>query len=141
MLTEKDYLADPAAGIDKDGHKVAFRYVPDAACPLCGSALQYVLWTDKQGRTYRHERTMRSQQRRAPDAIQVDRVVEKSKYERRVVGKEWLHVYPYECPNCGLLTEGHARRRPIARPLPKPPGYYVDPPAASFVQLSLGSAS
>lgn len=98
---EREYLADPTAGLDGTGRKVALDFVPDAFCPICGEPLRYMTREDAKGNRVRFESQVRSRKKRAADAVEVDRIVQKTKYVSKRVGTEWLHVYRYLCLNCG----------------------------------------
>ena len=125
-VNEKEYLADPTEGLDSTGRKVSFDFVPDAFCPFCGEPVRYMTREDKKGNRIRFEQHVRMRQKRSSDAVQVDRIVKKSKYESKRVGTEWLHVYKYICFHCGSMTEAHINLPPKAKPKQLPYGYYVD---------------
>ena len=130
-VNEREYLADPTAGLDGTGRKVAFDFVPDAFCPICGEPLRYMTRGDAKGNRVRFESHVRSRKKRAADAVEVDRIVQKTKYVSKRVGTEWLHVYRYLCLNCGSMTESQRSLPPQVPPKPLPPFYYADglPPA------------
>lgn len=136
-ITEAEYLADPCAGVDESGGKVAYRYVPGRNCPHCGSALEYIVQPTPRGGHVRVEQRTRSRRRRSRDAELVDRTVRVTPYTSKVVGTEWLHVYRYLCPQCGLLTESQASGEPEAEARARPWDYYVAPPPPAPVQQGL----
>lgn len=126
-MYETEYLQDPHVGLDHTGRKVNFRYVPDMFCPFCGRALEYLMREDSKGRRLRYTQKVRDKKRKSHDAVKVDRTVQTSKYESKIVGQEWLHEYKYICHNCGCLTESHAHLQPKCEPQPLPFDYYIDP--------------
>lgn len=125
-MNEQEYLADPTAGIDGSGRKVAYRYVPGRFCPRCGSALEYIVVEDRRGNRFRTVHRVRTRERRSADAVPVERTRKASKYVNKVVGHEYQHEYRYCCRRCGMLTERQASARAEAAPRPLPCDYYAD---------------
>lgn len=124
-MYEADYMRGAAIGLYR-GRKVAFHYAAGRFCPVCGSALRHMLHTDKRGRKRRIEHVARLREKRAPDAVKVDKIVKKGSYRGKKVGTEWEHVYAYLCPECGEMTEAQASLPPKAPPRPLPYDYYAD---------------
>lgn len=81
----------------------------DRRCPRCGEMLEFIYSQDRHGKEVRIELRKIVPRRVAPDDEEIQKVKQVSKYESRVVGKQYVHVDKYKCRWCyGHWSEGQA---------------------------------
>lgn len=93
-----------------DGRRVNPRKAQGWQCPICGQMLEWLMRQDRKGNWVRYSQTIRSRKRLGPDDVCVDRVRKVSKWEEKVVGKEWVHTVELLCPTCGAMSKGQAKQ-------------------------------
>lgn len=82
-----------------------FTYEQELACPSCGGMMRKMYAQTRDGRYKRIVHTLKRPEKDGPwgpDDVLEDAVRSVGRYQKRVVGKQWVHKASLMCSRCGL---------------------------------------